>query len=55
MDVNVFKTRPNEFGFMTARKGDIKPEYYKDQGHTHMATQDQEHFAPLDIYKLHFD
>ena len=23
------KTRPNEFGSMTARKGDIKPQYYK--------------------------
>ena len=25
------KTRPNEFGSMTARKGDIKPQYYKGQ------------------------
>ena len=30
----ISETRPNEFGSMTARKGDIKPQYYKEQGHT---------------------
>ena len=28
-------SRPNEFeSIMTARKGNIKPQYYKEQGHT---------------------
>ena len=26
---NLNKTRPNEFRCMTARKGDIRPQYYK--------------------------
>ena len=29
----VLKTRPNEFGSMTTRKGDIKPQNYKEQDH----------------------
>ena len=30
----IVETRPNEFGSMTARKCDIKPQHYKEQGHT---------------------
>ena len=36
-------TRPNEFGSMTARKGDIKPQYYKEQGHTWLYNTIQDH------------
>ena len=39
---NAFRnhTRPNEFGSKTARKDDIKPQYYNGKGHTLWANKD---------------